>query len=74
MVLNLQQLQNFHFLDMMSIFHKVFKGFKVLYENYGPFEPDPRMICFNEEAVVKVWSNVKYSKPKPKVTYRMLNE
>lgn len=47
-VLNLQQLVNLHFYDMMAIFHKVFMGFKILFDHYGPFSPDPRMIGFNE--------------------------
>lgn len=50
----------------MAIFHKVFKGFKHLYENFGCFDVDPRMIGFNEQAEVKVWCNIKYSRPIPK--------
>lgn len=32
---------------MMPIFYKVFKGFKILYQEFGSFAPDPRMIGFN---------------------------
>lgn len=45
-VFNLQQLTHVHFYDMMAIFHKVFKGFKTLYQQFGSFTPDPRMIGF----------------------------
>ena len=70
-IFNLQQFINVHYSDLMPIFYKVFKGFKVLYEEYGAFAPDPRMIGFNEEAEVKVWAHIKYSKSKPQVSYQM---
>jgi hypothetical protein len=54
---------------MMAIFYKVFKGFKILYEQFGSFTPDPRMIGFVETAEVKVWCNAKYSKSRPISTY-----
>lgn len=59
---------------MMAIFHKVFKAFKILFQEYGSFAPDPRMIGFNEKAEVKVWGHTKYSKAKPHVSYQMYDE
>ena len=56
------------------IFHKVFRGFKILQQHYGCFVPDPRMIGFNEEAQVKIWANVKYSKSQPKPPYQIIDE
>lgn len=72
--INIQHLINIHFSDMMAIFYKVFKGFKLLHQEFGSFTPDPRMIGFNEKAEVKVWANVKYSKSRPQASYQMMDE
>jgi hypothetical protein len=45
-VVNLQQLTHIHYSDMMAIFHRMLKGFKLLFTEFGSFIPDPRMVGF----------------------------
>lgn len=47
---------------------------QVLFDHFGAFYPEVTMVGLNEEGQVKVWANPKYSKPKPKLSYKMINE
>lgn len=73
MVISLQQISGLHYSDAMNILYWSLRGFKLLFEQFGCFSVDARMIGFLSTGDVKVWANRKYSKPGPTLCYEMLD-